>query len=208
MERSKTWRMTFLAVLLLVAGLAGWRAGWWKGAGRVSGASQAALEGFRAAAKVEYLGELSAASSSGDDPVMTVSAAGQLQAHFPPSLVNPARGDFVTVTLPFRGLEAGTEYRLAFEFVDPYGGDLPGRLMQMAWFDDRLIYTNDLGGGTFAGGRPVEWRFRASSSQAALRVEVRAIGDPEKGWSWGTVGGMALGRLSLEPVGPAPVEAR
>ena len=180
-----------------------WFANSWTATGKVLGDSREALATYRTIAKVALLRELSTTSSSGDDPVATVSNDGDLLVSFPPSLPDPTRGDFVTVTLPFRGLEPGTTYRLAFDLQDRYNGDRPGRLMQMAWFDDRLIHTNDLGAGTFTGARSIEWLFRASSREAALRVEVRAIGDPEKGWRWGEVIGIWLARLRLEPVSPA-----
>ena len=180
-----------------------WYAGSWHATGKVLGNYKEALETYRTVAKVPNLGPLAVASSSRDDPVMIVTNHGEFVAQFPSSLLDPTRGDFLAVTLPFRGLKPGTTYRLAFDLQDRYGGDFPGRLMQMAWFDDRLIHTNDLGAGTFTGARSIEWLFRASSREATLRVEVRAVGDPEKGWRWGEVIGIWLARLRLEPVSPA-----
>ena len=177
-----------------------WYERYWRATGRVLGGYREALEAYRAVAGVPQLDAPSASSSTGDDPLTIVTNNSELVVFFPPSLVDPTRGDFVTVTLPFRGLEAGATYRLAFDLDDGYGRDLPGRLMQMAWFDDRLIFANDLGAGAFTGARVVEWRFRASSGRAVLRVEVRAVGDLEKGSGWGQVASFTLGRLRLEPV--------
>jgi hypothetical protein len=179
-----------------------WYARSWKATGRVLGDSRDALETYRTLARLPLLDELSAASSSGDDPVVTVSNDGELLVSFPPRLVDPRRGDFATVTLPLRGLKPGTTYRLAFDLQDRYGGDWPGRLMQMAWLDDRLIYANDIGAGTFTGARSIEWLFCAASKRAKLRLDLRAIGDPERGWRWGEVTGIALAHLRLEPAGP------
>ncbi len=181
----------------------GWYASSWRATGRVLGSQREALELYKRLAGVPQLGELSLTSSAGDEPTVFVNNEGELIGAFPPLLQNPKRGDFSTITLPLRGLKPGTDYRLGFDLVDNYGEDHPGRLMQMAWFDDRLICANDIGAGRFSGAREIEWRFRASSSSAVLRVEVRAVGDPEEGWQWGEVWSMALGRLRLESIEPS-----
>ncbi len=204
MTRSKIWLLSCLVLLLLAAGsLAIWYGRSRKANVNVSVSTQEAFETYRAAAGVPYLGDVSAAASSAEGPVATAGSDGRLQVGFPPSLLDPGRGEFVAVALHFTGLRPQTAYLLAFEVGDRYTSDLPGRLMQMVWLDDRLVYANDLGAGTFTGVRSVEWPFRASSSRAELRVEVRTIGDAEKGWAWGNAARIDIGRLRLEPVDSA-----
>jgi hypothetical protein len=167
---------------------------------------QDTLSAYRAAARVHFLGTPQASSSSGDEPVTVASNDRRLLLLFPTSQLDPKRGDWAAVVLPFEGLTRDTAYTISFDIKDDYANDRPDHLVQMVWFDDRLVYQHDLGAGTFTGVTPVEWRFRAASSRATLRLEVRYVGDLEPNSNWGLCASLALGNLRLEPVaaGSAP----
>jgi len=175
----------------------------WHQTGRTLGNYRDALRAYQASARVAYLATPSASSSSGDEPVIIATNESGLELSFPASLLEPRRGDWAAVELPFEGLTPDTTYRLSFDVRDDYGDDHPGRLVQAVSLDGRRIYLHDLGAGTFTGATPVEWHFRATSPQAKLRIEVRYVGDPERGWNWGLFAKLGLGDLKLERVAAA-----
>ncbi len=159
----------------------------------------AALARYRSGLTLALLRQVSVATNAMDSASATVVDDNALVLSFPSSQVDPRRGDFVATTLAFGGLRTGTEYELRFELADRYAGAFPGRLVQMAWFNGRLIFVNDLGTGNVVGVHEVSWRFQAEASEANLRVEVRAVSDANRGWSWGQVPGIVLGRVRLDP---------
>ena len=204
----QNWRTTryMSAMTEFVASGFSWFERSWRPTGRVLGNYQDTLSAYRAAARVHFLGTPQASSSSGDEPVTVASNDRRLLLLFPTSQLDPKRGDWAAVVLPFEGLTRDTAYTISFDIKDDYANDRPDHLVQMVWFDDRLVYQHDLGAGTFTGVTPVEWRFRAASSRATLRLEVRYVGDLEPNSNWGLCASLALGNLRLEPVaaGSAP----
>ena len=131
---------------------------------------------------------------------MLVTNEGTLLVYFPQS--DPGLGDHAGVEFPLEGLETGRTYRLEVEVFDPCAAMAPGRFRQVLWLGGRMIDTYDLAHDAGTGSRRVTYEFRALARRVTLKAEVRAVGEPEKGWAWGSSAGVGIRGIQLQAAGP------
>lgn len=182
-----------------------WSSSSWKSTGRTHGTVEDALAAFRSLEGSPFLGRPTSYSSIGPDPRIFLTNEGVLRVSFPNA--DPERGDYAGVSFPLRGFRKGATYELSLEVVDPYAATFPGRFLQVLWLDDRMIDSYDLAGPVSPASRRVTYEFRALARRATLRVELRTVGAPEKGWGWGNSAGVGIRAIRLKEVSRSDREA-
>lgn len=200
--RDVHWRLSRRLSVMTEYAISGfsWLRSSWSPTGRVFGGYGEALQVFRRLQRDSLLGELTAETNHGTLPGMVVTNDDELVVFFP--TLDPAQGDYASVSLPLERLEPGRRYRLAVEVLDRCALVYPGRFQRSLWLDDRLLDTHDLAGDGFVGSRRIRHEFAASSRRATLRVELRVVGPVDAGRSWGSSAQLGLRRLRVRSLDP------
>ncbi len=205
--RDTNWEKSrYLAVMtdFTVSGFS-WSSSSWRSTGSTHGTVEDALAAFRALEDSPFLGRPASYSSAGPDPKIFLTNEGVLRVSFPDD--DPERGDYAGVSFPLGGLEKGLTYQLSIEVIDPYASTFPGRFLQVLWLDDRMIDSYDLAGPVSDASRRVTYQFRALARRATLKVELRTVGAPERGWGWGSAAGVGIRGIRLRAVSRSDREA-
>jgi hypothetical protein len=112
---------------------------------------------------------------------------------------DPEEDDHIGITLPVEKLAKGHNYKASVEVYDSYPGSFPNRFEQRVFLGDKLIFKHDpAGADKFTGWNKVEHVFKAGLEKTELKVELKATGNPEKGWGWGINAMIGIREVKVE----------
>ncbi|MCE5231258.1 LTA synthase family protein [bacterium] len=114
---------------------------------------------------------------------------------------DPHWRDYIGIEIPIAKLKPGREYELSVEIRDPYNDNkFPGRFIQTVYLGNKRIWSHDISGDDFMGWNKVRYRFRASTPETAMKVQVEAAGYIERGYDWGIAAAARVRRPELRLV--------